>query len=98
MILMRLLVVYDISDNNTREEFARKLQKIGLVRIQRSCFIGYGDFNKIKQVLRLAEKLLKIERDVVHVFPLDEYSYRNSRYFGTPYTSLEVSGEDYVLA
>lgn len=49
-------------------------------------------------MLRLAEKLLKAERDVVHVFPLDEYSYRNSKCFGTPYTSLEEGGEDYVLA
>ncbi len=93
---MKLLVVYDISDNATREDFARKLQRIGLVRIQKSCFVGYGDLNKLKQVLRLAEKSLNAKRDVVHVFPLDEYSYRNSRCFGSPYTSFEESG-DYVI-
>jgi len=93
---MRLLVVYDISNNVVREEFARRLQSIGLTRIQRSCFIGRGDPNKVKQVLRLAEKMLEARRDVVHVIPLDEYSFRNMRCFGTPFTNL-ADGEDYVL-
>jgi len=93
---MRLLVVYDISNNAVREEFARRLQNIGLTRIQRSCFIGRGDQNKVKQVLRLAERLLEAKRDVVHVILLDEYSFRNVRCFGTPFTNL-VEGEDYVL-
>lgn len=39
---MRVLVVYDIGDNTRREEFARRLQAAGLVRIQRSCFLGRG--------------------------------------------------------
>lgn len=94
---MRLLVIYDVSDNSVREEFAKRLQGLGLVRIQRSCFIGYGDFNKAKQVFRLAEKILTASRDIVHVVLLDDYSFRNLRYFGTPFTFLEVS-EDYVLA
>jgi CRISPR-associated protein Cas2 len=93
---MRLLVVYDISNNAVREEFAKRLQGIGLTRIQRSCFVGRGDVNKVKQVLRLAEKLLDARRDVVHTILLDEYSFKNIRCFGTPFTSLDV-GEDYVL-
>jgi len=93
---MRILVVYDIGDNARREEFARRLQAVGLVRIQRSCFIGRGGLDRVKELVRLAERFVDPSRDVVHVFPLDEYSFRYARYVGRPHGSGEVAGVEYA--
>ncbi|MCC6023066.1 MAG: CRISPR-associated endonuclease Cas2, partial [Desulfurococcaceae archaeon] len=40
---MKVLVIYDISDNNDRNRLAEDLKKLGLTRIQRSAFIGSID-------------------------------------------------------
>ena len=38
---MLVFVVYDISDNNTRSHFIKKLQHFGLRRVQKSVFSGF---------------------------------------------------------
>jgi CRISPR-associated protein Cas2 len=93
---LRVLVVYDIGDNARREEFARRLQAAGLVRIQRSCFLGRGGLDRVRELLRLAERYVDPSRDVVHVFPLDEYSFRYSRYVGRPYGGGGPEGVEYA--
>lgn len=93
---MRVLVVYDIGDDLVREEFARRLQQLGLERIQRSCFLGRGGVDLVKTVARVAERLVDAKRDVVHVFPLDEYSFRYARCVGKPMNLAEVEGVTYV--
>jgi len=93
---MRVLVVYDIGDNARREEFARRLQAAGLVRIQRSCFLGRGGLDRVRELVRLSERFIDPSRDVVHVFPLDEYSFRYARYVGRPYGGGEVAGVEYA--
>ncbi|AEE94627.1 CRISPR-associated protein, Cas2 [Acidianus hospitalis W1] len=37
---MKIIVVYDISDNGKRNKLANELKKFGLYRIQRSAFEG----------------------------------------------------------
>ncbi|MCS7099434.1 MAG: CRISPR-associated endonuclease Cas2 [Sulfolobales archaeon] len=93
---MRTLVVYDIGDNLTREEFARKLKQLGLERIQRSCFLGRGGIELAKTVVRIAERTVNARRDVVHVFLLDEYSFRSMRCVGRPLNWGRTEGVEFV--
>lgn len=93
---LRVLVVYDIGDNLVREEFARRLQQLGLERIQRSCFLGRGGIDLVKTVARIAERLIEVRKDVVHVFPLDEYSFKYVKCIGKPMNLVEVEGVTYV--
>lgn len=93
---MRVLVVYDIGDNLVREEFARRLSQLGLERIQRSCFLGRGGLDLVKAIARVAERLVDRKRDIVHIFPLDEYSFKYMRCIGMPMSQLEVEGVTYV--
>ncbi|MEM1642501.1 MAG: CRISPR-associated endonuclease Cas2 [Desulfurococcaceae archaeon] len=96
MVSLRVLVVYDIGDNTIREEFARKLQQLGLERIQRSCFLGRGGLDLVKTVARVAERLIDVKKDVVHVFPLDEYSFKYAKCVGRPTNLVEIEGVTYV--
>lgn len=49
------IIMYDISDEQTRNYVARELSKLGCLRIQRSVFIGnlpYNTFQKLSDDLR----------------------------------------------
>lgn len=74
---MLTVVVYDISDNNSRLYLIKKLQFFGLKRIQKSVFIGYLE---IKERLDLADDLetyLSKDTDSIIILPLCE-SCKNS--------------------
>ncbi len=62
-----ILVSYDISDNHVRLRVSEKLKALGLVRIQRSVFIGRGGFFKAKEVYRGIVGLVKGEADSVFI-------------------------------
>jgi len=92
----RVIVVYDISDNRVREEFAKFLQAHGLVRVQRSMFIGRVSSQTLKDIERKASKTINFEKDVVHIVPLSIYEYQHMRVIGTPFTSLREA-KTYVI-
>ncbi len=64
-VLPYLVVFYDISDDRRRQRVARVLESLGLVRVQRSVFIGRGGFSKAKEVVRAATRLIDKRSDSV---------------------------------
>ena len=85
----RVLVAYDIGNNKIRENFANFLQAHGLVRIQRSLFIGKVSSQTIKDIERKAAKIIDLSRDVVHIVPLSIYEYQHMKTVGTPFNKLQ---------
>ncbi|BCU69756.1 CRISPR-associated endonuclease Cas2 [Stygiolobus caldivivus] len=67
---MWVLVVYDISDDGKRNKVARELQRLGLGRIQRSAFVGDLDPQRYKDLVRVCDKLVDGEGDILHIIPL----------------------------
>jgi len=92
----KVIVVYDISNNRVREDFARFLQAHGLVRVQRSMFIGKVSSQTLKDIERRASKTINMQRDVVHIVPLSVYEYQHMKVIGTPFTSLREE-KTYVI-
>ena len=92
----RVIVVYDISDNRVREDFARFLQAHGLVRVQRSMFIGRVSSQTLKDIERKASKTINMRRDIVHIVPLSIYEYQHMKVVGTPFTNLREA-KTYVI-
>jgi hypothetical protein len=45
---------------------------------------------------RLAERFIDQSRDVVHVVPVDEYSFRYVKCVGRPYGGRELGGVEYA--
>ena len=84
---MKVIVMYDISDDRIRELLANRLQRLGLTRVQRSVFVGWGSSQKIKDIERLASRLIDPRTDVVHIVPIDESYWRRVKVIGTPYGS-----------
>ncbi len=72
-----LVVFYDVSDDRRRETLARLLESLGLVRVQRSVFMGRGGYSKAKEVVRAASRIIDGERDsVAAVVVPEEYARR----------------------
>ena len=68
--MVRILVVYDISDNQDRLRLAENLFKLGLTRIQRSAFAGEIDTQRMKDLIRISGRYVRSEGDVIHIFQL----------------------------
>jgi len=84
----RIVVVYDIGNNKIRENFANFLQAHGLVRVQRSMFIGKVSSQTVKDIERRASKTIDLSRDIVHIIPLSIYEYQHMKTIGTPFNKL----------
>ena len=67
---MRLLVVYDVSDDGKRLKLAKELKRFGLHRIQRSAFQGELDSQRLKDLIRVVKKVVDERTDIVHIVPL----------------------------
>jgi CRISPR-associated protein Cas2 len=67
---MKLLVVYDVSDNGKRTRLSNELKRFGLSRIQRSAFQGDLDSQRLKDLIRVIRVTVDSQSDVVHVVPL----------------------------
>ena len=82
---MKVVVMYDVSDDRARESLATHLQRLGLTRVQRSVFIGRANPQILKDIERIARSHINPNSDVVHIVPVDEGYWRRSKVLGTPY-------------
>lgn len=80
--MVRVVVVYDISDDSKRFQLADQLKALGLSRIQRSAFAGRLDSSRLRDLYRLCERYASDEGDVIHVFTLCGYDWSRARAFG----------------
>ena len=81
---MRLIVIYDISDDRDRETIARKLKNLGLTRIQRSAFIGRGGKGHAKDVWRAVQRYVKEPIDSLIVFIVPDEVIKQAIVLGVP--------------
>ena len=81
--MVRVVVVYDISDDGKRFKLADHLKRLGLTRIQRSAFAGRLDSSRLRDLYRICERFSRDPRDVIHVFTLCGYDWSRRRAFGS---------------
>lgn len=67
---MLTVVVYDITDNSSRNYLIKKLQYFGLKRIQKSVFIGYLEIDERLDLVEDLETYLSKDTDSIVIFPL----------------------------
>ncbi|MEM0093323.1 MAG: CRISPR-associated endonuclease Cas2 [Thermofilum sp.] len=87
---MRLVVIYDISDDSARERVARKLKLLGLTRVQRSAFVGVGGVARAKDAARAVQPLIEPATDSVIVLAVPSISLKRALVLGTPMAPLEA--------
>ena len=83
---MFTLVIYDISDDGLRLKISEICKNYGLVRIQKSAFLGRQTNSSRKELiakLRMVMAEEGTERDNVQIFTLDSFSYNSRIIIGT---------------
>ena len=81
---MHILVIYDITPDNIRFKVANICKDFGLVRIQKSAFLGVLTSERRKELKIRLEKAIKGVKGNIQIFQIPE-----------PYVSLrEIIGEE----
>lgn len=65
---MNTLVIYDISDDDLRSNIAQTCMDYGLVRIQKSAFLGKIDSQRRKSLKRALERKLGSNKGNIQLF------------------------------
>ncbi len=89
---MRVMVVYDVSDDKRRLRLARTLERWGLARVQRSAFTGVLQPGRIKDLERLVRAIIDPSTDVVHILPVQDQDWRRVRVIGRQWGEASVRG------
>ena len=96
-MVVRLIVIYDVSDDRDRLRLADTLKRLGLVRIQRSAFVGRGGLALAKDVVRSARRYVRGAADSLIVFVVPNQSLRRALVLGSPMAPLEGEAPYAVL-
>jgi CRISPR-associated protein Cas2 len=86
-------VIYDITDNRTRQRVSDCCKNYGLYRVQKSVFLGDLNTNDRESLGLECEELIDTEKDSVYVFPMDEQSFKKVQLIGQAFDKDLVSDE-----
>lgn len=81
---MKVLVIYDITDDALREKVASILKGFGLARVQKSAFLGTINSSSLKELKVVISKLIRGERANVQFYPLCRWCYSLRDVMGVP--------------
>lgn len=87
-------LLYDISNNHKRDRMARLCKDYGLIRMQRSCFFGEIDREKMEKLHAEIEVLLERD-DSAFLIPVTKATAQQTKVWGTS-NYLEMRAESYI--
>ncbi|VVB66914.1 CRISPR-associated endoribonuclease Cas2 1 [uncultured archaeon] len=88
---MLVWVIYDISENRMRSHVAKICKNYGLIRVQKSAFLGDLNRNESDSLALECEQAIE-ESDSVYVFPMCEDCNDRIRLIGAGFDRELVSG------
>jgi len=94
---LRVVVIYDISDNSVRLRVAEKLKSFGLTRVQRSAFVGPGGCALAKDIARMTRRFINPKSDSLIIFVVPDKSVEEAIIVGTAIGPLYTSPRIRIL-
>lgn len=90
-------VIYDISSNAIRKKIAACCKNYGLVRVQKSGFLGRISANRVEMLaLDIKAALVEKNRDAVFIIPACKQCYKAKIILGS-FEEEKVRDKDYCL-
>ncbi len=86
-------LIYDISEDKQRTKVAKECKKIGLIRVQKSVFLGRLETNRFDELSEKCLDLINEETDSVYLFPFCQEDFRNIRVHGQGFDKKFVNDE-----
>lgn len=75
-------ILYDISEDKPRNKVAKMCKKYGLMRVQKSAFLGKLERNRFDELAEACLDLIDEETDSVYLFPFCQEDFRAVRVLG----------------
>ncbi len=86
-------VMYDIKDDKARNRVAKACEKIGLLRVQYSVFLGTLEKTQIDTLEIQIEEYINPENDSVYIFPMSKDELRQTVLMGQAFDKKMVTNE-----
>jgi CRISPR-associated protein Cas2 len=93
---MRYVVIYDVSDDNLRNQVAETLKDYGLQRIQYSGFMGDLRRDQLNSLLVDLKNLIKELVENVQLFPMCDSCLKGKKMVGKPKKYEFKEGKDKI--
>jgi CRISPR-associated protein Cas2 len=89
-------IIYDIVEDKKRTKVAKSCKKIGLIRVQKSVFLGKLEWNRFDELAEKCRELIDEKVDSVYLFPFCQEDFRQVKVLGQGFDRKLVNDE--VLA
>jgi len=86
-------VVYDIADDKVRGKVAKACKKQGLIRVQKSVFLGKLEWTRFDELSEICQDLIDEEKDSVYLFPFCQDDFRKINVLGQGFDKKLVNDE-----
>ena len=90
---MLVWIIYDISSNKIRKNIIKMCKTKGLIRVQKSVFLGNIDETKLKSAAAESEALINKKTDSVYIFPLSQDDFKKIKLIGLAFDKAMVNDE-----
>lgn len=90
---MLVWVIYDISNDKTRNRVAKACKDTGLYRVQKSAFLGNLNRNQIDELKIMCEDVMDRDVDSVFIFPMCEDDFKKVKLLGQAFDKDLVTDE-----
>lgn len=86
-------VVYDVTSDRMRAKISKLCKKLGLMRVQKSVFLGKLPKSRMDELVLASEKLIDAQTDSVYVFPLCEADFGKVKLLGLAFDRRMVTDQ-----
>jgi len=75
-------ILYDIANNKVRTKISKECKKAGLVRVQKSIFLGRIKWNRFDELTEMFDGLIDADNDKVYLFPFCQDDFKQIKVLG----------------
>ena len=86
-------IIYDITDDRIRGRIAKTCKKFGLVRVQKSVFLGKLKSNRFDELGEICQDMIDEDTDSVYLFPFCQEDFQRIRVLGQGFDKKLVNDE-----
>jgi len=86
-------IVYDIVEDKARTKVAKACKKYGLIRVQKSVFLGKIESSRFDELSEKCRSLIEEEKDSVYLFPFCQEDFRRVKVLGQGFDRELVNDE-----
>jgi len=87
-------VLYDISDDDAREQIAKRCLQAGLTRVQQSVFFGAIEPTRLDELEMVLAPIMNPETDSIYLAPYCRKDFRRLRMLGRGFDRGRLGGEE----